>query len=694
MIKEYLTIVILLFSIFCFAQNSTDQLDSIRALYEKSDTKQHAEILISAGKILIKTNLDSSKLVFERAFEESLNKKDKVASLAHLGRNHTYLGGYQSADSILNRSLDLLDFENYDLQTTLINNFGINHFYQGNYDEAGEKFEEYYQLALDEKNNEDLSKSLNNLGVIYKYAGNYEKALVWLLKSVQLDERLQDEASLAQSLNNVAMVHSDMKNFPLAKSYYKKSLRIKEKVGDLRGAYSAYNNLGVLFKNTSIFDSALLYLEKSLLIAKEINYHKGMQDSYSSLTVVNNTLGRHKEALKTGKLALDMAKDANDEEGLASGLLNYGDSYRLDGNVVLGEKYISEGLAQSLKIANKNFVKDAYLMMSELNEQKGNFKKAYTFHRKHKALSDSLLNQGSSDKIAELQTQYETEKKERQIALQQVQLERQQAKIDKNKILVSSLAAILVFLILTGVLWRNRMILKREKLLEQEKLKIREMQIEAAIASQESERKRFARDLHDGFGQMISVLNLNLKSLEKGTSSKEEVFENSSKVLDEMYKELKGICFNLMPETLIKSGVVDAIKEFASRINNAGRIFVEVDTFGITERLQDLQEISIYRITQEWINNILKYSDAEKVTISLTKDSEEVTLLIEDNGTGFSKEVLTLGKGNGWKNMNSRANLIKGELELDTRSGVRGSTLIVNVPVAVEKPSELAVIEE
>ncbi|MEP4532748.1 MAG: ATP-binding protein, partial [Cyclobacteriaceae bacterium] len=168
--------------------------------------------------------------------------------------------------------------------------------------------------------------------------------------------------------------------------------------------------------------------------------------------------------------------------------------------------------------------------------------------------------------------------------------------------------------------------------------------------------------------------------------SKEDVFENSSKVLDDMYKELKGICFNLMPETLIKSGVVDAIREFATRVNHTGKVFVEVDTFGITERLQDLQEISIYRITQEWINNVLKYSDADKITISLTSDEEEITLLIEDNGSGFDKNDLINGNGNGWKNMNSRANLIKGELELDTTAGIRGSSLIVNAPTLIKVP--------
>ena len=102
------------------------------------------------------------------------------------------------------------------------------------------------------------------------------------------------------------------------------------------------------------------------------------------------------------------------------------------------------------------------------------------------------------------------------------------------------------------------------------------------------------------------------------------------------------------------------------------------------ERLSEVQEISIYRITQEWVNNLIKYSDASKVTIQLTQDENEITLMIEDNGMGFDLELLKSGTGNGWRNMNSRANLIKGDLEVDTTPGIRGNTMIVNASLITE----------
>ena len=140
-----------------------------------------------------------------------------------------------------------------------------------------------------------------------------------------------------------------------------------------------------------------------------------------------------------------------------------------------------------------------------------------------------------------------------------------------------------------------------------------------------------------------------------------------------------------MPQTLIKHGVTAALDEFAARVNAAGKLQVETDFFGLEERLSDIQEISLYRISQEWVNNVIKYSHASKVTIQITRDVNELTLLIEDDGTGFNLAELVNGKGNGWRNMNSRANLIKGELEVDTTPNIKGNALIVNVPTSVEE---------
>lgn len=215
-----------------------------------------------------------------------------------------------------------------------------------------------------------------------------------------------------------------------------------------------------------------------------------------------------------------------------------------------------------------------------------------------------------------------------------------------------------------------------------------EAMMKAIVKGQEEERNRFARDLHDGFGQMISSLMLNLRGLEsdspKNTRERAGIFQLSVSILNDMYVELRNICFNLMPQTLIAAGVGEALKEFAARINSSGSMVVEVALFDMEKRLTEVQEISIYRIAQEWVNNVIKYSDATKVDLQVTRDEDEITLIIEDNGSGFDKSALVSGKGNGWKNIHSRASLIKGEVELDTTPGLKGNTFIMNAPAKLD----------
>jgi signal transduction histidine kinase len=256
---------------------------------------------------------------------------------------------------------------------------------------------------------------------------------------------------------------------------------------------------------------------------------------------------------------------------------------------------------------------------------------------------------------------------------------------ERNMAISIGVFLVLVFLVVLVWIQKSRLRKKQQLELQQKDIEFKQLQLSAVIDSQEKERRRFASDLHDGFGQLISILKLNVESVRKqdDREKRHSIYEKSVDILNEMYGELKSICFNLMPQSLVKFGLEPSLKEFANKINATEKMAVDVIVFDLAERLSELQEISLYRIVQEWVNNILKYSDATQVTIQITKDQREITLTIEDNGMGFELIKLTEGKGNGWKNIRSRANLIKGDLEIDSTPGKRGNMFILNIPVDI-----------
>ena len=510
---------------------------------------------------------------------------------------------------------------------------GLKEYHQGNYNIALERYQESLKLFEQVNNIVQQVTILNLIGTLHKKQGDFEKAMEYFQLGYARSVEHGDSLGIGNSTNNMGLVYLQQQDFIQALKFFRESTGIKNAIKDSVGLSHNFDNLGITFGHLEQFDSSRYYFER---------------------------------AAKFKKLT-------GDEVGYAIVKNNIGEMLLMQGDAKESESFFLEALAVARQTNFKDFEQHILSMLSQVYEAQKKYSEALEYFKLHIAIKDSLFTERKSQQVAELETRYRTEQKEHEIA-------EQQAEIKQNKILLAGSGGIIALLLVIGLLGRNRLKWKNRQLLEEQRRLAREAEMSAVITSQEKERNRFARDLHDGFGQLISTLNLNLKNIEtsKNKDDRHKVFNSSAQVLEEMYQELKNICFDLMPQTLVKHGLEPAIKEFASRINVAGKHYLDVNVFGLNDRLSDLQEISLYRITQEWVNNVIKYSDAQNLTIQITKDDSEITLLIEDDGMGFDKTKLTEGKGNGWRNMNSRTNLINGELELDTTPGLKGNTLIMN----------------
>lgn len=254
------------------------------------------------------------------------------------------------------------------------------------------------------------------------------------------------------------------------------------------------------------------------------------------------------------------------------------------------------------------------------------------------------------------------------------------ASIKKDETMLFTITLCSIGLLVLVIIINNKRREKRERFLKKIELEYRDKQMKAIIQSQEAERSRYAQDLHDSYGQLIAVLKLNLQALRKrglaigGISIEaDKMFDNANNVLQNMSDNLRRICFGLMPQTLKEKGLIESLEELAIKINETGAINVNINANVSFLGLDENKKISLFRICQEWLNNIIKHSDAFSVNIRILKFSENLSLTIEDDGKGFDKRALFEGEGHGWKNIQSRSRLIKGLTEIDTEEGGNGT---------------------
>jgi signal transduction histidine kinase len=328
---------------------------------------------------------------------------------------------------------------------------------------------------------------------------------------------------------------------------------------------------------------------------------------------------------------------------------------------------------------------ETYLSLAQNYEGLSDFKNSSKYYRLWAMAKDTVYKHSNSEAIAEMETRFETEKKEQQLALQRAELAEQKADLQRTYVIIAGLSLTLTLIGIIFILLRSRFKRERETFL-------REAQIQATIQSQESERRRFAQDLHDGMGQLISALRLTIHSIHRNSSLEERVtiVTRAENLLNDMHREIRSIAFNLMPQTLVQNGIVPALKEMSGRVNDSGNIRVRVSSFDMPGRLSELQEVSIYRIIQEWINNVIKYAEASIIEVQLIGYEDEVTLVLEDDGKGFDVALLESSAGNGWKNMRSRVNLIRGSIDIDSRPGRKGTTVVIRVPMV--KPAAVTAV--
>lgn len=278
------------------------------------------------------------------------------------------------------------------------------------------------------------------------------------------------------------------------------------------------------------------------------------------------------------------------------------------------------------------------------------------------------------------------------VELQTQQKELDNSRLRQNKIWLIVASSILGLLLLLSYLALQNIrskkhIVEKEKEIQTQKVEklIREQElsgIDAMIEGQEKERQRLANDLHDHLGSLLATVKYHIQNLrisrKQGGVSEEMLLDKADDLLEQAYQKVRGIAHERNAGVPAQEGLLPAVKNFASKVSYNNRLKIDVIDHGMDKRLENSLELTLFRIIQELITNIIKHSGGKEASIQLTHHETSINVLVEDDGTGFEASAVPAGMG--LYAIRKRIDSLAGKLIIDSAPG-KGTTVIIDIPL-------------
>jgi signal transduction histidine kinase len=395
----------------------------------------------------------------------------------------------------------------------------------------------------------------------------------------------------------------------------------------------------------------------------------------------NNALTMYKKALQLTRQNKDPFQECVVTNQLASCLSKMHDNK--------SEKTMLDSLLDKSSVYGlKYFKNEAYKKLAAWHRASGQFRLSDQFMQKIFLLNDTIASEKIITEITSIEGKFKLEQKDAEIEQLKKISTLQALSIKQKKWLNYFLSG--SALILSAIILLVFLIYKQKQKLQQQQINKLTLEqklttSEAIIKGEEKERTRIAKDLHDGLSGMLSGVKYSLQNMQGNlimTPDNQQSFERSMDMLDNSIKEMRRVAQNMMPEALVQFGLDVALKDFALEINRTGIIKTAYQSMGLEEKkIDQSRAVTIYRIIQELVNNVIKHASAQQVFIQLLLQENKLIVNVDDNGIGFDKKMLQSSPGMGWKNILTRVEYLKGKIDVKAEPG-KGTA--VNIELNLE----------
>jgi signal transduction histidine kinase len=505
------------------------------------------------------------------------------------------------------------------------------------------------------------------LGIRAQALNRNDLSLEYLQTSQEDFEAARDTVMQAQTEVSISLLfHNNMKDFSRGREYAEAAIA---RIQPLKNppphlVWQANNALAINFDDAGNWDEALRWHRKNL--ATDNSFFRA-----TTLNNLGNTMRKKRafvEAESYFLAALPLVK-SDDAYTLATLYLNLSQVNEDLGRRKRALGYNDSSLHYANQSGNTEKLQDSYEFAHRLYYSNGESRQAYDALQHYMEIKDSVLSKEKAEVLYELEERFQSLRKEQEIARLRSDSLAKDLAIQESRLAIGIVLALVAVSAVAG-LWlfrrhQYRVNLQRSREREEQQLQ----RFRAVIEAEENERSRVAKDLHDGLGQLISTAKLGLTALAPAKAEESKVLSNSIQVLDQATQEVRTIAHNLMPAVLSDLGLQMAVADMVHKINDARLLNVELQMDLGDDRLPSTVEVAVYRVIQEVLNNMIKHSRADRITVTLVRAGKSVQLAMADNGVGLEESAVSQSRGLGWKNIASRIALLNGTLAVDSRPG-------------------------
>jgi signal transduction histidine kinase len=595
-----------------------------------------------------------------KAAKQYKTEKEIIESFDYLSSLYSEQENFYSAHFIIDSAISIAKKagDKYSIAKTL-GTKGKLYRQEGKFENSLETLIQAYDLAKEIDEKEIVMIVSNNLGVTCRRLAEDSEALGYHLEALQLAEELADPRNIVVASNGIGIIYTYQGNYDEALPYYYKALELEQKRKNYIGIAINYNSIAWVYELKEDYEIAIEFYKKSLDANIKNENEKGIVICYSDLGKVYHKIGEYELSLEYYKKTLSVNEKLGDKRYIARSHIYIGETYRDQGDYLQSIIHLEKGLAYAQQINTKRLLMQVYEQLSLTYEKTNQGNKALMNYKFFNIYKDSVFNEEKSNQLIEIQTRYETNKKEQENALLKNKNSLNESQIQRQRVVVFSIISIL-FLIsfLVLVLLNNRRKQKKAILLlgkqndeihkQKEEIQSQALDLKKAVNTKNRFFSIIAHDLLSPFNTLIGISNL-LKSNLNELSAKE--INEYAEMIHQRSNETHELLVNLLEWSLSQTHGIEyepreikikqLIKEKINLLKGQAKEksitleFVEGD-----EVLVFADENMLTTVIRNLVSNAIKFTEMGNVTISYTQESKICRVIIEDTGVGIPEQNL------------------------------------------------------